>query len=662
MFKYILASLMLLFTCAKAQVISNRTSVVPQKPIPGKPLELLYNARLSPLDKAKQVKAAFYQFSDYKWYTDTAFMEAQDSNLKATFNLLPGASFAAVKFYQGNLRAPDSSDNNSEKGFVVRITSSKGKRLPGAALAEAVFKLPGYSGGIPGYFAGNSAKLSADSLALLLNEELKQKDSKPSRFVHYYLALQRAIKGLQFKSDAPAILNMLLEDKDLTEDDLVEIQRVKQFDLKDEAGAAKLRTDILAKYPNGKFARLEAFQGIIKDAKSNEQIIANGEAFLKKFPIAEWRKHPDNQDYIYYGAYRNLAIAYFDSGNFDALIRLRPDWDFKTEDEIYRWNVGRAYMHKTVEFKKLQPLADSLYKDLLTKINDGSYSTDFDSKVQAQDNAYEQLKNRTEDQINIHYLAGDYKGSLAYFEMLRPQDKFANADLNAIHVDMLAKTDQKQLIQPLLENSVRANAVTPAMFNRLKEVYEQHGNTEGYDNYLASLKSADKMSQLQATVKAHMLNKDIMPFAMEDSNGNIVRSTDWGDKIVVIDFWATWCRPCIAAFPGMQMLVDKYAKDPKVDFYFVGTMQFGDYKQKVKDFMKREGWRFKVLHDGINKKTGEEDEVFSTFAKMFNSSGIPRKVILKDGIMRYTTEGYGGSPSELEDEISYAVEMLKAEK
>ena len=47
---------------------------------------------------------------------------------------------------------------------------------------------------------------------------------------------------------------------------------------------------------------------------------------------------------------------------------------------------------------------------------------------------------------------------------------------------------------------------------------------------------------------------------------------------------------------------------------------------------------------------------------MLNSSGIPLKVVLKDGVMRYVSEGYCGSPSKLADEISLIIEVLKAEK
>jgi len=67
------------------------------------------------------------------------------------------------------------------------------------------------------------------------------------------------------------------------------------------------------------------------------------------------------------------------------------------------------------------------------------------------------------------------------------------------------------------------------------------------------------------------------------------------------------------------------------------------------------------VYDLINDKTGAQNAAFSIFAQTFNSSGIPRKVIVKDGYIRYTTEGYSGSASELVDELSCAIELLKAE-
>jgi len=54
--------------------------------------------------------------------------------------------------------------------------------------------------------------------------------------------------------------------------------------------------------------------------------------------------------------------------------------------------------------------------------------------------------------------------------------------------------------------------------------------------------------------------------------------------------------------------------------------------------------------------------VFRSLVPLFNSSGIPRKIIVKNGIVRYSSEGYSGSPSLLMDELSMAIELLRAEK
>ena len=93
----------------------------------------------------------------------------------------------------------------------------------------------------------------------------------------------------------------------------------------------------------------------------------------------------------------------------------------------------------------------------------------------------------------------------------------------------------------------------------------------------------------------------------------------------------------------------------------IGTMQFGDYKKKSVDYVKGKGFRFNLLHDAVGEK-GEQDKVFKSLIPLFKSSGIPRKIIIKNGEVRYSSEGYSGSPSQLMDELSMAIEILRAEK
>jgi thiol-disulfide isomerase/thioredoxin len=421
---------------------------------------------------------------------------------------------------------------------------------------------------------------------------------------------------------------------------------------------------LVQKDPKGAYARMSAFQNANQERNSSmrqEKL----EKLLHDFPKAEWNHNPKGQGFIYYSVDRGLGELYFANKQFDKLIPYAAGMDFKSENEVFRWNVMRAYMFKMIGYDTLYQVATPMMKDLVAKVKDGSYIEEgvFDA-AKAQENANEQLDNELNIYIQLLNSLGKYAEAKEYFAYLSAKGRYGKAELNELHMNILEKLNEKEAIQPLLENSVNANAVAPAMFSKLKEMYvEKYKNTDGYEAYLNSLRSADEKAKLEKHVKEHMANWEYQPFALENAEGELVRSSDWGDKIVVVDFWATWCKPCIEAFPGMQLLIDKYAKDSSVAVYFIGTMQFGDYKTKSVNYVKSKGYRgFNLLHDAVNKKTGEQDVVYRSFMPYFKASGIPRKVVLKDGIMRYTSEGYSGSPSQLADELSYVIELLKAEK
>ena len=63
--------------------------------------------------------------------------------------------------------------------------------------------------------------------------------------------------------------------------------------------------------------------------------------------------------------------------------------------------------------------------------------------------------------------------------------------------------------------------------------------------------------------------KDIAPeFKVKDINGNSISLADYKGKYLLIDFWADWCKPCIAKFPDVKSLIKKY-KDHDLKVLFV---------------------------------------------------------------------------------------------
>lgn len=55
-----------------------------------------------------------------------------------------------------------------------------------------------------------------------------------------------------------------------------------------------------------------------------------------------------------------------------------------------------------------------------------------------------------------------------------------------------------------------------------------------------------------------LVNEPIPRFEMTDVHGNTLTSEGLKGKVVLIDFWATWCGPCVAATPMVQALHEKY--------------------------------------------------------------------------------------------------------
>ena len=125
-------------------------------------------------------------------------------------------------------------------------------------------------------------------------------------------------------------------------------------------------------------------------------------------------------------------------------------------------------------------------------------------------------------------------------------------------------------------------------------------------------------------------------WALKDPAGKEHKLVDYRGKVVVLDFWATWCGPCRAAMPGIQAVHEKYKGKP-VEIFGLNCWENADPVA----VMKQEKFTYGLLLNA--------DEV----AGKYGVSGIPTiYVIGPDGKILYSAIGFQG-----EDALERAIDQ-----
>jgi thiol-disulfide isomerase/thioredoxin len=249
---------------------------------------------------------------------------------------------------------------------------------------------------------------------------------------------------------------------------------------------------------------------------------------------------------------------------------------------------------------------------------------------------------------------GKYPDAFTAYKSVIDPDDMDNSDARTNERYLLCALRANRIsdARPAIETAVHHGKATPRLKATLRDWYaKQPGQSQtSADAYLAQLESdlkADKRDDLRQI----LINEPAPAFSLTDLQGRPVSSASLKGKVVVLDFWATWCRPCIASFPAMQQAKKHFQNDPNVQFLFVNTREGGPL-QRVYDFMNKHPYDFTVPLDGSQR-----------VSKAYKVQGIPTKVIIDPkGRVRYRHVGYSGDPEATVDELTLVVEMLKDEK
>jgi thiol-disulfide isomerase/thioredoxin len=607
------------------------------QPAAGSTVKFTYDPKGTNLENLADVKCTGYTF----------FSKTNPKNTKIEL-VKEGA------IYKGEISTPDSvtvvglafsvGDQKDEApaGYVLEFT--KGGKVP----AEAYFNKAFLYGLAGNYYLGLTIDpekaVTLYKQAFALKPELKKKN------LQQYLSLEYKAdkdKGAKLINENISTLFKLKEPK---EEDLSTVIGLYSL-LKKKTQADSVKAIVLKKYPTGNFAWNDGMNALY-GTKDFAAQVQKAEALIAEFKLDQSKKADVSKLNAVYGILANSAVKAKDLDKFQLYAE-------KVTDKMTRASLyNNSFAWPAAEKKENVDLAAQLSKQSLALIeasrNDEmpKYYTSKEDYLKYLDGAYGMY---ADTYALLLYHQGKFKEALATQEKAIPMYASVPPDVSTRYVTYLIKDGQNDKAYTEAEKLIKDGKATDSLKADFKRLYSTLKKEGTYETYIANLEKA-ALEKERAEWTKKMISIPAPAFSLTNLKGEKVSLASLKGKIVILDYWATWCGPCVASFPGMQKAMAKYSANPNVVFLFVNTWQNEENREKVvTDFIAEKKYNFNVLYDTKNAKDPSKFDVVSAY----KVDGIPTKFVIDgDGNIRFKAVGFSGSDDGVVKEIDSMISLL----
>jgi peroxiredoxin len=514
-------------------------------------------------------------------------------------------------------------DNNNNKGYTQILYDAKKKPLSRAYASLAIAK--NFL-----YFLDISEKQYEE----WMRQEFK---NFPENKYRYFNAYAKIILNND-KQKAQKELQNLEKRKNIDEDEMEVIYWFYR-NKKDKAKTEEWEKKILARNPKHPIAELEYIIPIYSetDAQKRLELI---KAFLGKFPNSTQKNKFEAK--LYWEEIKEAAKNKDTSRVQELLTNAPPKLheSLSIDCNNYAWDL--AEKSENLEIAEiLSKFAVEVQRKIIANPKEEEIYPKAFMKVDAQNS----LGMFLDTYGWVLYKQERYLEALGAFREAISINERNQKDTEYLERYFLAQDKAEKM---LLENLAKAGKAGKEHKARLRKLYIAEKQSEdGFEEYFSAMEM-QAQKEAQERIMKKLINQKAPNFEIKDLAGKTVTLKSLQGKIVVIDFWATWCGPCIMSFPGMQQVVNQYKDNKEVVFLFVGTM---DKEDNVKQWAEKnkEKYSFYVLYDEGNK-----------VADAFGVNGIPHKFVLdKKGQIRFSSIGFNGSAEATRNEMEIMIETVK---
>jgi thiol-disulfide isomerase/thioredoxin len=657
--KYLLLSLL---TLLAGQAAARSFTVTPAHAVAGEEITIAYAPAGGPLAGSRQITGVIYLCDGDAWRADDLDMTPRDTAWVATYRLPADAVLLACKFH-GDGGAWDSGTRWSHYGhFVLHREGEQLVSRPGAYLHWGLLRYPPLERyAVPG-FTRPEEGIEDNVMRMWVTNEYRHFPASRETLSYFAAKTLEKLEPGQHAGSYLQDIDYILSLPAAAERSLLRAAETCKTILKDERRAREIEAIILQRFPDGQLAReREGLRvHLLKDPDEKERAVI---AYMKRFPPRAFAA-----DAPYTRPIVTAVLLYRNTqrGDRELLFEYLPVLPASIFPELYYRLVQLPLQHQMKTPAELMPLSTALRDEMQRRAADPAGRLRDAARVYSpREWARENLRRNAGyflTHADLLHRAGENAAAL---ETLEPIKEFhaKNSTFNDLYARLLSANGYHHLVVPFIEASTREDAATPAMLDTLRAAFLREHPGGDFDARVAALRSPAYVERFEERLKASLIKKKIDPFELEDMHGKRVSLEALRGKIVVLDFWATWCAPCKAALPGMQVAVDRYRDHPGVAFYFISTLEHDPgYKAAVRAFIASKGYALEVLFDNADPATGKHGALYHAYARPLGMNGIPHKAIIDgEGFLRWSSSGYHGNPLELANEITFLVNYLVEE-
>jgi thiol-disulfide isomerase/thioredoxin len=221
---------------------------------------------------------------------------------------------------------------------------------------------------------------------------------------------------------------------------------------------------------------------------------------------------------------------------------------------------------------------------------------------------------KEEDYDNIPYIFEMFRGYANIIAM--PQLGLSKADMKTYFNDQLSQFKPQSMAY-----KYAVSGILTVLHEKQNTIFIEYGEKYIKDFQNDKPENIGTLANLMNQMKAQMLDVPAPEIAQADTTGNIRKLSNMKGKVVLIDFWASWCGPCRRENPNVVKLFNKY-KTKGFDVFSVSLDQ------------SRDRWIKAINDDGLVWENHVSDlkQWQNDAARTYNVTSIPRTILVdKEG-------------------------------